>query len=219
MFWNSTTHPKLQRDTLYRPGLERDACGVGMIANLNQDHNRKLIVDANTMLRNMSHRGGCGLDERCGDGAGILTNIPHSFFANTVTGLPASGAYGVGNVFFGRDTALNSKHIPHGRGKKIRAHAASRRSIIDSAWAGVDIIDHADRMDTECIDAILEAGSSLAPTLLFSQRFLAFLQGMLDQGVAMGASYIAEGPAERHGTLRRCLGVERLNIVAPRLLH
>ena len=85
----------------------------------------------------------------------------------------------------------------HGRGKKIRAHAASRRSIIDSAWAGVDIIDHADRMDTECIDAILEAGSSLAPTLLFSQRFLAFLQGMLDQGVAMGASYIAEGPAER----------------------
>ncbi len=85
----------------------------------------------------------------------------------------------------------------HGRGKKIRAHAASRRSILDSAWAGVDIIDHADRMDAECIDAILEAGSSLAPTLLFSPRFLAFLEGMLDQGVMMGASYLAEGPAER----------------------
>jgi len=106
---NSASNNKLQRDTLYRPGLERDACGVGMIANLNQDYNRKLIVDANTMLRNMSHRGGCGLDERCGDGAGMLTNIPHSFFANTVTGLPSSGAYGVGNVFFGKDTVLNTK--------------------------------------------------------------------------------------------------------------
>ena len=106
---NSASKLQREHETLYRPGLERDACGVGMIANLNQDDSRKLIVDANTMLRNMSHRGGCGLDERCGDGAGILTNIPHSFFANTVTDLPSAGAYGVGNVFFGKDTALNAK--------------------------------------------------------------------------------------------------------------
>jgi len=85
----------------------------------------------------------------------------------------------------------------HGRGKKIRAHAASRRSILDCARAGVDIIDHGDRMDDECIDAILAAGSTFAPTLLFAQRFLVFLQTMLDQGMTAGPSHLAETPAER----------------------
>ncbi|MGE4649701.1 MAG: amidohydrolase family protein [Myxococcota bacterium] len=75
----------------------------------------------------------------------------------------------------------------HGRGKKVRAHTASKRSILDCARAGVDIIDHADRLDEEGIEAILAADLSLAPTLLFPTRFLGFLQGLLDQGIDIGA--------------------------------
>jgi imidazolonepropionase-like amidohydrolase len=60
----------------------------------------------------------------------------------------------------------------HKLGKKVRAHAPSRTSILECARAGVDIIDHADRIDEECIEAILEAGSFVVPSMLWSERFL-----------------------------------------------
>lgn len=60
----------------------------------------------------------------------------------------------------------------HERGRKIRAHAASRRAILDVARAGFDIVDHADRADAECIDAILEAGSAVVPSMVYTQRLL-----------------------------------------------
>jgi imidazolonepropionase-like amidohydrolase len=60
----------------------------------------------------------------------------------------------------------------HERGKMIRAHAASKRAILDTLRAGFDIIDHADLVDAECIDAILEAGASVVPSMLYSHRLL-----------------------------------------------
>jgi imidazolonepropionase-like amidohydrolase len=60
----------------------------------------------------------------------------------------------------------------HKLGKKVRAHAPSRIAILECARAGVDIIDHADRIDEECIEAILDAGSFVVPSMLWSTRFL-----------------------------------------------
>jgi imidazolonepropionase-like amidohydrolase len=60
----------------------------------------------------------------------------------------------------------------HTLGKKVRAHAPSRTSILECARAGVDIIDHADRIDEECIEAILDAGCHVVPSMLWSARFL-----------------------------------------------
>jgi len=60
----------------------------------------------------------------------------------------------------------------HKLGKRVRAHAPSRTSILECARAGVDIIDHADRIDAECIDAILDAESFVVPSMLWSARFL-----------------------------------------------
>jgi imidazolonepropionase-like amidohydrolase len=60
----------------------------------------------------------------------------------------------------------------HKLGKRVRAHAPSRTSILECARAGVDIIDHADRIDDECVEAILDAGSFVAPSMLWSARFL-----------------------------------------------
>ncbi|MEE2665570.1 MAG: amidohydrolase family protein [Myxococcota bacterium] len=66
----------------------------------------------------------------------------------------------------------------HERGKKVRAHVASRRGVLECARAGFDVIDHADRMDAECIDAILEAGSFVVPSMLFPERFLAAMESV-----------------------------------------
>ena len=60
----------------------------------------------------------------------------------------------------------------HKYGKKVRAHAPSRTSILECVRAGVDIIDHADRIDDECIDAILDADCFVVPSMLWSERFL-----------------------------------------------
>ncbi|MBW2423662.1 MAG: amidohydrolase family protein, partial [Deltaproteobacteria bacterium] len=66
----------------------------------------------------------------------------------------------------------------HLRGKKVRAHVASKRGVLECARAGFDVIDHADRMDAECIDAILEAGSIVVPSMLFVQRFLTAMEAI-----------------------------------------
>ena len=63
----------------------------------------------------------------------------------------------------------------HARGALVRAHTASRRSILECAKAGVDIIDHADRMDADCIEAVLASGATIVPSLFYIERSLAFL--------------------------------------------
>ena len=60
----------------------------------------------------------------------------------------------------------------HNLGKKVRAHVASRFGILECAKAGVDVIDHADRIDEECIEAILKSGSIVVPSMLWTVRFL-----------------------------------------------
>ncbi len=88
---------------LYRPGLERDACGIGFIANINGDRSHSIITKGIQILINLTHRGACGCDPETGDGAGILIQIPHEFFARECAALgftlPAPGQYGVGMVF------------------------------------------------------------------------------------------------------------------------
>ena len=64
-----------------RPRAEKDACGVGFIADIKGRKSHKLIEDALAILCNLEHRGAVGADPRAGDGAGILVQIPHRFFA------------------------------------------------------------------------------------------------------------------------------------------
>jgi imidazolonepropionase-like amidohydrolase len=95
--------------------------------------------------------------------------------------------------------------VAHDRGKIVRAHCPSRIAILECARAGVDIIDHADRIDAEGIDAVLEAGASITPSLLWSTRFLQFAESW---NYAMGPFPIGEGFAETHDqVLTRLRGV------------
>ncbi|MBL7857307.1 MAG: glutamate synthase large subunit [Cyclobacteriaceae bacterium] len=93
--------------SLYTPELEHDACGIGFVANINGTKTNQNLRDALSMLENMEHRGGRGSSPKTGDGAGILIQIPHDFFAEEAARigfeLPACGKYGVGMVFFPRD--------------------------------------------------------------------------------------------------------------------
>ncbi|MDF2985437.1 MAG: glutamate synthase [Eubacterium sp.] len=88
---------------LYDPALEHDACGMGFVVNINGEKSHDIVADALTVLENLNHRGASGADENTGDGAGILVQIPHDFFKREceVLGfdLPEKGNYGVGMVF------------------------------------------------------------------------------------------------------------------------
>ncbi|MHB1157000.1 MAG: glutamate synthase large subunit [Phycisphaerales bacterium] len=93
---------------LYDPRFEHDSCGVGFVAHIKGERSHKIVEDADTILRNMDHRGACGCEANTGDGAGILTAIPHEFMKRVAreelgAELPGIGHYGVGNIFMPRD--------------------------------------------------------------------------------------------------------------------
>ena len=97
---------------LYDPSKEHDACGVGFICDIRNRKSRQIVEDALKIVVNLTHRGAVGADPLVGDGAGILVQIPHEFFADEVRALgmelPAPGEYGVGHVFMPRDPDIRA---------------------------------------------------------------------------------------------------------------
>ena len=96
------------RQGLYDPGWEKDACGVGFVCDIKGRASRRIVETAEHMNCCMVHRGGLGFEANTGDGAGVLTALPHKFLAKTVQAalgveLPPPGRYGAGIVFLPRD--------------------------------------------------------------------------------------------------------------------
>ena len=92
---------------LYREEFDHDACGIGAIAHLKGIRSHAIVDDALSVLVNLEHRGGRGLERNTGDGAGILFQIPHRFFRKEAqrfgTLLPREGNYGVAMLFLPQD--------------------------------------------------------------------------------------------------------------------
>lgn len=92
-----------KKQGLYSPEFEHDACGIGIVANIQGKKSHKMVNDGLTILANLAHRGGAGSEEDTGDGAGILLQIPDEFFRKVCMQediiLPPAGDYGVGMVF------------------------------------------------------------------------------------------------------------------------
>ncbi|KAJ6832714.1 glutamate synthase 1 [NADH], chloroplastic isoform X1 [Iris pallida] len=88
---------------LYDPAFDKDSCGVGFVAELSGECNRKTVTDAVEMLIRMTHRGACGCEPNTGDGAGILVALPHLFYQEATRKLgfelPPPGQYAVGMFF------------------------------------------------------------------------------------------------------------------------
>ncbi|AMD88030.1 glutamate synthase subunit alpha [Actinomyces radicidentis] len=88
-----------QRQGLYDPVHEHDACGMGFVARLDGAPAHSVVSDALHVLARLDHRGAVGAEENTGDGAGILMAVPDAFFREEVASLPKAGAYAVGLVF------------------------------------------------------------------------------------------------------------------------
>ncbi|ADU28192.1 Glutamate synthase (ferredoxin) [Ethanoligenens harbinense YUAN-3] len=95
----------IQKQGLYDPAFEHDACGIGLLANIKGKKSNELLRQSLSVLCNLAHRGGVGSEPNSGDGAGVLLQLPHAFFKKVCTGfeLPAAGDYGVGMLFMPRD--------------------------------------------------------------------------------------------------------------------
>ena len=92
-----------EKQGLYDPRFEHDACGVGFVVNIKGEKSHEIVEQALTVLENLDHRGACGCEENTGDGAGILMQVPHVFLKEACAGLgfqlPEPGEYGVGMIF------------------------------------------------------------------------------------------------------------------------
>ena len=88
---------------LYDAAYEHDACGVGMVVNIHGNKSHELVDNALKVLENMRHRGAEGADNKTGDGAGILLQIPHEFILLQGIPVPEKGKYGTGLVFLPKD--------------------------------------------------------------------------------------------------------------------
>jgi len=95
---------------LYDPELEKDACGVGFIAHIKGEPSHQNVLDADTILINMDHRGACGCEPNTGDGSGMMCGLPHKFLRKVAqedlgVELPEPGRFAAGLVFLPQDEA------------------------------------------------------------------------------------------------------------------
>ncbi len=84
---------------LYSPENEHDSCGIGFVASIRGKQTHEIVQRGLQVLLNMTHRGAESSDNVSGDGAGILVQIPHTFFQTKIKNLPPAGGYGVGTMF------------------------------------------------------------------------------------------------------------------------
>src|SRR5688572_2051230 len=92
-----------EKQGLYDPAYEHDACGIGFVAHIHGVRSRNVVAKSLEVLHNLSHRSAVAADACTSDGAGILLQVPHAFLRRVcgIAGisLPDAGSYGVGMLF------------------------------------------------------------------------------------------------------------------------
>lgn len=88
---------------LYRPESEHDACGVGLVVKIDGSKHHSIVDQGLKVLEHLAHRGAEGADNKSGDGAGIMVQIPHEYILLNGIPVPEKGRYGVGMVFLPKD--------------------------------------------------------------------------------------------------------------------
>ncbi len=130
-------HCRFEPGGLHDPAYDHDACGVGMICDINNRRSHTLITDALQILINLTHRGACGCDETTGDGAGILMQKPHAFLRiaarEAMIHLPAESDYATGLVFLPDDARLRRA------AETALAEAAAQMGLNLLGWRDVPV--------------------------------------------------------------------------------
>ncbi|WP_322155655.1 glutamate synthase large subunit [Paratractidigestivibacter sp.] len=142
---------------LYRSSFEHDACGIGAIAHLKGHRSHQTLDDALSVLVNLEHRGGKGLERNTGDGAGVLFQVPHRFFRKEAQKegqlLPGEGDYGVAMLFFPHDDAQGVADA-----KRVFEEGCAKCGVPLMFWREVPVDPH-DLGDSAraCMPTILQA--------------------------------------------------------------
>ncbi|MFR9585347.1 MAG: glutamate synthase large subunit [Rikenellaceae bacterium] len=102
---------RLEKQGLYDPKFEHDACGVGLLANIRGVKSHEIIEKGLQVLEHMVHRGAEGADPATGDGAGIMLQIPHEFILLQGITVPEKGRYGTGLIFLPKDPIDQQKAL------------------------------------------------------------------------------------------------------------
>ncbi|XP_060602982.1 uncharacterized protein LOC132756035 [Ruditapes philippinarum] len=122
---------------LYDPRYESDACGVGYVVSIDGVRSHKILRDSEVMLRRMEHRGACGCDNDSGDGAGVLTGIPHKLYARIMkaqgVSLPDEGTYATGMMFI--------EKVDQAEIQELFTGIATKFGIQILGWRVVDVDD------------------------------------------------------------------------------
>ncbi|MDX2307136.1 MAG: glutamate synthase large subunit [Hyphomicrobium sp.] len=156
-----------ERQGLFDPNFERDACGVGFIADMKGKKSHRIVEDALRILENLEHRGAVGADPLSGDGAGILIQIPHAFLKEETAKLgfelPEPGRYAVGHVFMPADDRLRN-HC-----ETVWARCLREQELELLGWRSVPV-------DNSCLSDMVRASEPV-----HRQIFIRRPLGLLDQ--------------------------------------
>lgn len=127
----------IEKKGLYDPSFEKDACGIGFVANIKGNKNHQTISDALTILENMEHRGACGCEPTTGDGAGIMIQIPHEFLYDECLHLdillPELEHYAVGMIFFPKEVRVREEC------REIFVRAAEKLNLKILGWRSIPV--------------------------------------------------------------------------------
>ena len=151
------TEDKTRQPGLYRSEYEHDACGIGAIAHLKGVRSHQTLDDALSVLVNLEHRGGKGLERNTGDGAGVLFQIPHRFFRKEAQKegqlLPDEGDYGVAMLFFPHDDPQGVRDA-----KRVFEEGCVANGVPLMFWREVPVDPHDLGVSAQaCMPTILQA--------------------------------------------------------------
>ena len=159
--WRAEQRP--QKQGLYDPKYEHDACGIGFVVDVKGRPSNKILRHGLTILCNMAHRGATGSEANTGDGAGILLQLPDGFFrqvsAPAGIQLPPAGHYGAGMVFLpqeaGRRKAVEERltALVEAEGQRLlgwRDVPTDNSSLGEGARVGEPVIRHCDVPERHC---------------------------------------------------------------------
>ncbi len=122
---------------MFDPAENRDACGVGFVADIKGRKSHGIVKDALHVLENLEHRGAVGADPLMGDGAGILVQIPHQFFIEECAKLgfflPEAGRFAIGQLFLPRDAVERERAV------KIVERAIVTEGLTVLGWRDVPV--------------------------------------------------------------------------------
>jgi glutamate synthase (NADPH/NADH) large chain len=143
-----------EKQGLYDPAHEHDACGVGFLVHLKGRRSHQIVRDGIRALNNLNHRGACGCEVNTGDGAGVLIQIPHEFFVKVTAPLgielPEPPGYGAGILF-----------LPHPAESKQQGKALFERIVAEEGqrflgWREVPTDNHSLGASAKAVEPAME---------------------------------------------------------------